>query len=157
VWSSSIFSTRSDARKVLDNNLRLQEWIEFHLHAGFDHIYIYDNSLANTNETTLEGITSKFSEKYVTRINWPSRQCNNNIPAAENTGERSSQYAAESSCRARFGPFTEWIAAFDVDEYMVPAGKYTNLKDVMHDVGKKGTNILSLKSTRAYLSGKYME
>ena len=33
--------------------------------------------------------------------------------AHENTGERSSQYAAENSCRARYGPYTEWMASFD--------------------------------------------
>ena len=33
--------------------------------------------------------------------------------AHENTGERSTQYAAESSCRARYGPYTEWMASFD--------------------------------------------
>lgn len=43
----------------------------------------------------------------------PSRVCNNNIPAHENTGERSSQYAAENSCRARYGPYSEWMASFD--------------------------------------------
>jgi hypothetical protein len=33
--------------------------------------------------------------------------------AHENTGERSSQYAAENSCRARYGPYAEWMATFD--------------------------------------------
>ena len=50
----------------------------------------------------------------------PSRVCNNNIPAHENTGERSSQYAAENSCRARYGPYTEWMASFDTGEYGIP-------------------------------------
>jgi hypothetical protein len=35
------------------------------------------------------------------------------VAAHENTGERSSQYAAENSCRARYGPYTEWMASFD--------------------------------------------
>lgn len=39
---------------------------------------------------------------------------NNFLTAAhENTGERSSQYAAENSCRARYGPYSEWMASFD--------------------------------------------
>ena len=67
---------------------------------------------------------------------------NNNIPAHDNTGERSSQYAAENSCRTRYAPFTEWIASFDTDEYLVPMGKYTSLKDVVTDAAKGGTNIL---------------
>ena len=52
---------------------------------------------------------------------------------------------------SRYGPFTEWMAAFDTDEYFVPMGDYTNLKDVLVDIGKEGTNILSLRSSRARL------
>jgi hypothetical protein len=53
--------------------------------------------------------------------------------------------------RRRYGPFTEWLASFDTDEYFVPMGNYTNLKDVLRDVGKQGTNILSLRSSRGRL------
>lgn len=52
---------------------------------------------------------------------------------------------------SRFGPFTEWLASFDTDEYFVPMGNYTNLKDVLRDLGNKGTNILSLRSSRGNL------
>lgn len=82
---------------------------------------------------------------------------NNNIPAHDNTGERSSQYAAENSCRTRYAPFTEWIAAFDTDEYLIPMGKYTSLKDVVKDAQKGGTNILSFRSSRAKLRYDYSQ
>lgn len=52
---------------------------------------------------------------------------------------------------SRFGPFSEWMAAFDTDEYFVPMGNYTNLKDVLKDVRKQGTNILTLRSSRGKL------
>lgn len=87
----------------------------------------------------------------ITRIDWPAIPCNNNIPAHDNTGERSSQYAAENSCRSRFAPFTEWIAAFDTDEYLVPMGDYTSLKDVLKDASKGGTQVLSFRSSRGKL------
>ena len=111
---------------------------------GFDHVYVYDNSGANTNSTNLESILRHFGDR-VTHIPWPSIVCNNNIPAHDSTGERSSQYAAENSCRTRYAPYTEWIAAFDTDEYFVPMGDYTSLKDVLSDAGNKGANILSLR------------
>lgn len=66
---------------------------------GFDHIYVYDNSGAHTNETSLEPVLAPFGDS-VTRIDWPSTVCNNNKPAADSAGERSSQYAAEASCLA---------------------------------------------------------
>lgn len=179
LWASTEFKTRGLRKGGSTDTLdRLQEWIEFHLMVGFDHIYVYDNSGAHTNETTLEPVIDLFPGK-VTRIDWPAIVCNNNIPAHDSTGERSSQYAAENSCRtyvpvlvgttssnlslsltnahflvpsySRYGPFTEWMAAFDTDEYFVPMGDYTSLKDVLVDVAKTGTNILSLRSSRGRL------
>lgn len=159
------------------------EWIEFHLMIGFDHIYVYDNTGAHTDEVDLEStLYPRFLESEVTYIDWPSRVCNNNIPAHENTGERSSQYAAENSCRARYGPYTEWMASFDTgarymysikqlyfhyyssffrvvfaDEYLIPMGNYNSLVEVVDDAVKRGTQILTFKSTRAVPLVSYME
>ena len=124
---------------------------------GFDHIYIYDNTGAHSDGAGLAPVLRAFNETEVTRIDWPFRVCNNNAPAHENCGERSSQYAAESSCRARFGPFTEWIAAFDPDEYLVPMGEYEDLKDMLRNARKGGTNIIGFKSTRAMPVAGVME
>lgn len=46
---------------------------------------------------------------------------------------------------------TEWIAAFDTDEYFVPMGKYESLRDVLRDAKEVGTNILSFRSSRGKL------
>jgi hypothetical protein len=154
LWAAESFKTRGvrkESGATRDTKHRLVEWMEFHLMVGFDHIYVYDNSGAHTNDTSLEDITSRYPSSKVTRIDWPSLVCNNNIPAHDNTGERSSQYAAENSCRTRFAPYTEWIGSFDTDEYLVPMGNYTSLKDVVRDAQKKGTNILSFRSSRGRL------
>jgi Glycosyltransferase family 92 len=99
LWASAEFKTRGrESGASTDTIDRLKEWIEFHLLVGFDHIYVYDNSGAHTNETSLESTVALYPGK-VTRIDWPSIVCNNNIPAHDSTGERSSQYAAENSCR----------------------------------------------------------
>jgi hypothetical protein len=118
---------------------------------GFDHVYVYDNTGAHSNVTSLAPVLAKFPESQVTRIDWPSIVCNNNIPAHDNTGERSSQYAAENSCRTRHAPFTEWIAAFDTDEYLVPMGNYKSLREVVIHADTTKTNVLSFRSTRAKL------
>ena len=76
---------------------------------------------------SLEPMTDLFPGQ-VTRINWPSKVCNNRPGTGDNKGERSSQYAAESSCRLRFGVHSNWIGAFDIDEYMVPMGDCTSMK-----------------------------
>jgi len=158
LWASASFTTRGNAQAVSDTTTRLIEWIEFHLLVGFDHIYVYDNTGAHTDEISLEStLFPRFLDSEVTRIDWPYRVCNNNIPAHENTGERSSQYAAENSCRARYGPYTEWMASFDTDEYLVPMGKYNNMRDMVDGATKSGVQILTFKSTRAIPIRSYME
>ena len=150
LWAAASYTTRGHENTISDTTERLIEWIEFNLLVGFDHIYIYDNTRAHTNETDLRETLARFSPSEVTRIEWPYRVCNNNVPAHENTGERSSQHAAESSCRQRYGAHSEWVAAIDPDEYLVPMNRYDNLKDVLKDAASKGTEILGFKSTRAF-------
>lgn len=99
LWASAEFKTRGRSETSdSDTILRLREWIEFHLMVGFDHFFVFDNSGAHTNKTNLSSVLQEFGDDYVTRVEWPSIVCNNNIPAHDSTGERSSQYAAESSC-----------------------------------------------------------
>lgn len=101
LWASATFNTRGSLGYTNTDTLkRLQEWIEFHLMVGFDHIYVYDNTGAHTNETSMEPLLRDYPSSAVTRIDWPSTVCNNNVPADDSPGERSSQYAAESSCLA---------------------------------------------------------
>jgi hypothetical protein len=109
-WASTTFRTRSNRAQVGDGKRRLQEWLEFNLVAGFDHIYVYDNSGAFTNEDSLADIVDLFPRDKVTRVDWPCKICSNRDG---NEGERSSQYAAESSCRVRFGTHARWLGSFD--------------------------------------------
>jgi Glycosyltransferase family 92 len=100
LWSSAVFKARGVTKSVNSDTLRrIHEWIEFHLLVGFDHIYVYDNSGAHSNETSLAPLLSRYAQQ-VTRIDWPSTVCNNNNPTDDSSGERSSQYAAEASCLA---------------------------------------------------------
>jgi len=68
-----------------------------------------------------------------------------------NPGERSSQYAAENSCRARYGPDTTWMASLDVDEYLIPTGKQQTVRTWLERVTRdeESTKILSFYQTRA--------
>ena len=151
LWASTEYLTRGLMKGAhTDTTKRLREWIEFHLLAGFDHFYLYDNSGAHTNGSNLEFIVDMYPSK-VTRIEWPSIVCNNNIPAHDSSGERSSQYAAENSCRTRIAPFTEWIAVFDTDEYFVPMGNFSSLRQVLENAETKGTKVLTFRSSRGKL------
>ena len=92
-WASTSFTTRGDRALINDGQRRLYEWLSFHLLAGFDHMYIYDNSGAFSDTESLKEIIDLFPGR-VTRIDWPSKVCNNNPNNRDNKGERSSQYAA---------------------------------------------------------------
>jgi hypothetical protein len=124
-WTSALHQRRGNERRISDGKSRLREWITFHLEAGFDHMFIFDNTGANAtifrlknevdpdfgNDTTkednfrirddLSSVTDLFPASKVTRVEWPATICNNNRPAHDDPGERSSQYAAEAACRMR--------------------------------------------------------
>ena len=121
-WTSASYYRRGDSTVVDDAPSRLLEWILFQRLVGIDHVYLYDNTkmVPGGNETSpLWEICQQFPD-YVTYISWPASVCNNNRPNHKNPGERSSQYAAEASCRSRFGDSTEWMTFIDTDEYIIP-------------------------------------
>ena len=151
LWASASFTTRGNGVADTSTSDRLLEWLAYHLYvAKFDHIYVYDNTGAFTNWTSLAAVTNLFPSNRVSRIPWPHRVCNNNRPMHPNPGERSSQYAAEASCRVRYGPHANWLAGFDADEYLIPQGKWTDLQHwLKHGVGNN-THILSFFQTRAH-------
>jgi hypothetical protein len=145
-WASTSYTTRGDRFAIDDGARRLDEWIRFHLLTGMDRIIVYDNS---NGDHTLEPVTSQFPDK-VTRIGWPATICNNNRTFADNPGERSSQYAAESACRLRFGPHTDWMANMDIDEYITPVGDYESILPFLDDLDKNNTKIIAFGSWRAW-------
>jgi hypothetical protein len=108
IWASAGYTTRGERFAVNDGQRRLLEWITYNKLIGFDHIYVYDNSGAFSNSSSLKPIADLFPGE-VTYIYWPSQVCNNHPNNVDSPGERSSQYAAESSCRLRFGPHVDWI------------------------------------------------
>jgi hypothetical protein len=160
LWASAAFSTRGKGAEIdTSTSHRLREWLIWHLYlANFDHIYVYDNTEAHTNLTSLQSILDRFPSSRVSRIQWKHRICNNNKPNNHNSGERSSQYAAEASCRLRYGPSTEWLISFDTDEYLIPHGNWTDLQQWLKEgaIDEK-TRILSLYQTRAAPNINFME
>ena len=172
-WTSALHQRRGNERRISDGKARLREWIAFNLEVGFDHVYVFDNTGANAtifrlknevdpdfgNDTVsssaavhddLSSVTDLFPSSKVTRIDWPATICNNNRPAHNDPGERSSQYAAEAACRTRYGPYTDWMASMDPDEYFIPMGNHTSWKEILDKVDRdEGRKVLKFRSTRA--------
>jgi hypothetical protein len=130
----TIQHTRGNRFAINDGQRRLLEWITYNKLIGIEHFYLYDNSGAFSQgddpNNSLQPIADLFPDD-VTLIRWPSKVCNNNPNNVDSVGERSSQYAAEASCRLRFGPHVEWIAQFDIYEYLVPMGNLTTIHPVL--------------------------
>ena len=148
IWASTEYSHRGNSHTVNDGQRRLKEWITYHKMVGIQHFYLYDNSMSITNKTSLVNVAGLFPDD-VTYISWPAKICNNNEIYHKSPGERSSQYAAESSCRLRFGSQTDWIAQLDIDEYIVPMGNYSSILELLDDLEKEDTRVLSFASVPA--------
>ena len=72
IWASAGYTTRGNRFAINDGQRRLLEWISHNKEIGFDHFYVYDNTHAFMNETSLKGIAKLFPGE-VTYIPWPSK------------------------------------------------------------------------------------
>ncbi len=80
----------------------IEEWIQYHIIAGVEHFYLYNNDHALND--TYKNIFIKY-EKYITVHNIPG-------PAR--------QYDAYNHCNQQYGKENRWIAFIDIDEFLVP-------------------------------------
>jgi Glycosyltransferase family 92 len=157
IWASAGYTTRGSRSAINDGQRRLLEWITYNSIIGFDHIYVYDNSGAFSEDISLKPVVDLFPSELVTYIPWPSQVCNNNPNNVDSVGERSSQYAAESSCRLRFGPHVDWIGQFDIDEYLVPMGEMKTITQLLDRLDAEDTRIISFASWRAWPRRAFIE
>ncbi|GKY99556.1 hypothetical protein MPSEU_000909900 [Mayamaea pseudoterrestris] len=165
-WAAASYHRRGDVAAVHDTSRRLREWIAFHRLVGLDHLYIYDNTQhpmvsndtihATTYKSPLEDIAKQEDQSFVTYIPWKPKICNNNRPQHAVPGERSSQYAAEASCRERYGSQTDWLVFMDIDEYLVPMGNDT-WNAVLDKADEDGVKALKLKSARGRPRLEFMD
>ena len=145
-WTASAYTRRGDAVGISDTEARVREWVLFHKMVGFDHVYVYDNTAPGVM-SLLPDIAKEFPD-FVEYHRWPSSICNNNRPSHKSPGERSSQYAAEASCRERYGPSTDWMAFIDTDEYLIPMAHDT-WEPQLDKFDEEGTHVLKMRSSRA--------
>ena len=162
-WTAASYHRRGDAVTVEDSAKRLKEWIVFHRLVGLDHLYIYDNTAVpshlqdgqNDFVSPVEAIANEFPG-FITLHPWPFKVCNNNRPNHKNPGERSSQYAAEASCRERYGPDTDWLSFIDTDEFLVPM-RNASWESVLQEAEEKHLHVLKMRSSRGKPRTNLME
>lgn len=89
----SIFKNESES---------LMEWIEYHMVAGVEHFYLYNNNSEDDYKTILRPY---IEEGIVTLYDWP---------------EYPGQASAYNHCWDNFRSDSQWIAFIDLDEYICP-------------------------------------
>jgi hypothetical protein len=87
---------------VKDEAAYLEEWIAYHAAVGVDHFLIYDNGSTDGSAELLERYQN---HGLVTRIDWPLR---------------GGQLGAYNHAIRFFGGAADWLAFYDVDEFLVP-------------------------------------
>lgn len=95
----------------------LAEWLEYHVAAGVDHFFLYNNFSADEFQEVLRPYVE---EGQVTLIRWPRK------PASP---------AAENDCIARTRGRFEWVGFIDADEFVV-VGDGRPISDFLSEFGR---------------------
>lgn len=92
----------------------IKEWVDYHLIAGAEMIYLYDNG----SRIPLAKVLRHYVQAGVVHVEpFPGRQ---------------RQLAAYVDCLERFGPQCRWLAFIDADEFIVPK-QASDLRELLLD------------------------
>lgn len=105
----------------------LKEWIDYHIVAGVDHFYMYNN---NSNDNYLEILDPYIKNGIVDLIEWPQK-----FP----------QMPAYKDCYAKFASETKWLGYIDIDEFVCPKYSFT-IKDWLKKYSKYPSVLMYWKS-----------
>ena len=96
-----------------DEDHALSEWTRYHLHIGFEHIYLYDNG---SRAPIRDVLRDYVANGLVTVIDCPlmDRQ----------------QLSAYAASLAQFGKDTVWMCYVDIDEFVVPK-TYADIRELL--------------------------
>lgn len=88
----------------------LREWLEFHRMIGVEHFWLYNN---NSTDNYDEILKPYVRDKIVELFDWPSPPDEDWIAY---------QNLAYADCMSRSLGVAKWVAAIDIDEFIVPTG-----------------------------------
>ena len=119
----------------------LKEWIEYHLLAGVDHFYLYNNGSTDR----FSGVLRPYIRAgIVTFVQWPDNlgPLNENNMFMWSLSTLVSAY--ENALKFKALNKTQWMVFLDVDEFLVPSEK--NLKNLLEKYEKFPGITISAKS-----------
>ena len=113
----------------------IREWLAYHVELGFDDIVVYDNESTDSTATILDA-AAEFAP--VRRIEWPSEE------------GISPQVAAYNDFLQNRASGHDWVAFFDLDEFLVLRGGialHEHLAKAPADAGALGINWVTFGSS----------
>ena len=100
---------------------------------GIKHFYIYDHSLSN--ETSLhETLQDYIHLNIVTIIPWHLDQWDQFKHHPTHHNWITHQIWSQNDCIRRYGYLHSWILISDVDEYVIPMGRFYNFIDLLKTI-----------------------
>jgi len=103
-------------------NLYIRYFVDIYKKLGFNHIFLYDNN--DINGEKIENIISnEIKQNYISVINYRGFRGNYGGP----------QMAAYYDCYEKNNLFYDWIAFFDVDEYLELIPKNISIQDFLNN------------------------
>jgi len=88
-----------------NEDLYIEEWVNYHLSIGFSHIYVYDN-----NDTKTETLLKLAENPNITVID---------VLGRNNLIKKNYQPGCYKEAYFKYGNLYDWIAFFDIDEFLV--------------------------------------
>lgn len=110
-----------------DEGIYLREWLEYHLLAGVNHFYLYNNF---STDNYKEILASYIDDGIVTLTEFPVKQ---------------GQILAYKDCIEKYRNETEWLGFIDIDEFIVPL-VHDTIYDFLKNFKKFPSVMLSWKT-----------
>ena len=122
-------------------------WVEYHLAIGFDHFYIYDND-ENQKNALFDILRAYIDNGIVTYIWFPYEDCirDHTVSTKEDFTDKGAQlrigqYVAGNAALRRYAHQTEYMAHWDVDEYLVLPKKSPTVREFILHEGDTQTDV----------------
>ncbi len=112
----------------------LKEWIEFHMLVGVDHFYLYNNLSSDNYKQVLKPYIERGQ---VELIEWPYKGGQIGGKVSNPFNWTHVQIASYNDALKRATHVTKWLAAIDIDEFMLPV-KNNNLLAILSDYEEFG-------------------
>lgn len=113
----------------LENNY-IKEWVEHYKNVGFDKIFLYDNN--HDGEEHFEDVIGDYIDEGFVEI----------IDVRNKVGDV--QQPAYNECYHKHSDEFDYMAFFDIDEFLCLNNKFKDIKDFLLNVSKNGFNCVKI-------------